>query len=419
MTYAPRLLATALVRPPLSKVAVVEGARGVGKTTLMKKDLVRQGFSYSTLADPATLALARADVTGWVGRLELPAIVDEAQLLLDLPLAVKERVDGLPLGRHIVLTGSASIGRAGLGGADPLTRRARRFTLWPLTAWELAGGTGSLADCLFDAEPVVGKVAGRDDDAVLTMMAVGGFPDYALADPAPTVAEMAQGVASDLASLFSQTVLPNSDYSAVRATAVCQALMTTPGAIFNASRIGQTLGFDRRTVDNYLGLLGRLFCIHWLSNLATSAPRQGFTRAKVHPVDSSLAVAALTRAGVDLLSAREAFGQVLESWAVNQIVASTGWSLGGQTAHYWRQAAGDREVDLVLTDAHGRRVGVEVKAGRVYDSNWLRGLRALETADRLHRGFVIYTGNEVYPVDHNIWLIPVTALGDPKAWRVD
>jgi predicted AAA+ superfamily ATPase len=417
MTFTPRLLATALDRPPLSKVAVVEGARAVGKTTLVKRDLVAQGLSYSTLADPATLALARADVTGWVGRLELPAIVDEAQLLPELPLAVKERVDTLPPGRHIVLTGSASIGRSGLGGADPLTRRARRFTLWPLTGWELAGGTGSLADCLFDAEPAVGQTPGLDDQALLAMMAVGGFPDYALADPAPTVADMARSVASDLASLFTHTVLPGADFSAVRATAVCQALMTTPGAIFNASRIGQTLGFDRRTVDNYLGLLGRLFCVHWLNNLATAAPRQSYTRAKVHPVDSSLAVAALTRAGVDILGAREAFGQVMESWAVNQIVASAGWSQLGQTAHFWRQAAGDREVDLVLTDVNGRRVGVEVKAGRVYDSNWLKGLRSLEAAGGLHRGFVVYAGSEVYPLDRHIWLTPVTALADPSVWR--
>ena len=377
---------------------------------MVRSHLVPQGYSYQSLAAAPTLAIARADTATWVEHLPLPTVIDEAQLLPGLPLAVKEYVDGLGPGTQIVLTGSASIGRHGLGGADPLVRRARRFTLWPLTGWELAGVPGSLVDWLFDGPVVPGRATVTPDAEALASLAIGGFPDYALAEPAPSLTDMAALVTSDITGLLTDTVLPDTDFSAQTARAVLNALVTVPGSVFNASRIGDLLGLDRRTVDRYLGILTRLFLVHWLPNLDATPARQGHIRAKVHPVDTSYSVAALRAAGRDLLGERELLGQVVESSVVNQVVAAAGWARVGTTVHYWRDAASDREVDLVLTDDRGRLVGIEVKAARVYDSQHLRGLRALERDRGLYRGFIVYLGDEVFPVADNIWLLPWSLL---------
>ncbi|MDR2453841.1 MAG: ATP-binding protein, partial [Bifidobacteriaceae bacterium] len=75
------------------------------------------------------------------------------------------------------MAGSASIGRQGLGGADPLARRAQRFTMLPVTTREMEGRAGSLAEALFEADPIAGPCANAPSDTELAaLLARGGLP---------------------------------------------------------------------------------------------------------------------------------------------------------------------------------------------------------------------------------------------------
>jgi predicted AAA+ superfamily ATPase len=127
-------------QPP---VTILEGPRMSDKTHTARK-LWANGVwdGYENLADPATFEIARHDLAAWLESLSPRVIIDEAQLLAHLPLRVKFLADQAGSRRRWLLTGSVSIGRAGLGGSDPLTGRAQRWTLSPLTAGELAGRPG-------------------------------------------------------------------------------------------------------------------------------------------------------------------------------------------------------------------------------------------------------------------------------------
>jgi predicted AAA+ superfamily ATPase len=202
----------------------------------------------------------------------------------------------------------------------------------------------------------------------------------------------------------------------VTALDVLDLLARLPGSIFNASRYGQLLDLDKRTVDRYLGVFGRLFLLHWLPNLATAPGAQTHTRAKIHPVDTALSVEALERGGARILESRELFGQLFESYAVNQILAARTWAERSTQAHYWRQAgAPSYEVDLVLQGFGGSTVGIEVKSSSTVGPGDLKGLRALNAKRGLDRGFVIYTGSEVRQLDQAIWALPAAALSS-DAW---
>ena len=57
--YIQRSLAPTLLKAP-AKVVILEGARAVGKTTLVKTQLVQEhGYHYETLVDPVTLQHAK------------------------------------------------------------------------------------------------------------------------------------------------------------------------------------------------------------------------------------------------------------------------------------------------------------------------------------------------------------------------
>ena len=84
------------IRSAKSKVIILEGARAVGKNDDdAPAEFTSLGYQYFTLADGNTFRLASKDLESWISDLPIPAIVDEAQRIPGLPLAVKERVDGI------------------------------------------------------------------------------------------------------------------------------------------------------------------------------------------------------------------------------------------------------------------------------------------------------------------------------------
>ena len=89
--YFPRPIADSILQAK-RKVVILEGARAVGKTMMSKRQLVSKGFSYVSLADENTFALASTDLYGWLKNLSTPVVIDEAQRLPNLPLAIKEIV---------------------------------------------------------------------------------------------------------------------------------------------------------------------------------------------------------------------------------------------------------------------------------------------------------------------------------------
>lgn len=69
-------------------------------------------------------------------------------------------------------------------------------------------------------------------------------------------------------------------------------------------------------------------------------------------------------------------------------------------------------MDLVLEDAAGRLVGLEVKASSTLSGSDVRGLQALAgvAGKRWVRGVVLYTGTEIVPFGGNLHGLPLGLL---------
>ena len=401
------------------KVVVLEGARAVGKTRLVKY-LTDQGRlrSYNDLSQPTARAAAEGDLEGWLRSLPTPAVIDEAQLLPDLPLAVKRIVDERPATLQFVLTGSASIGRSGLGGADPLSGRADRLVLRTFTEMERRGlkrDDVSVVDLLFDGAPRAGRLGNGVDEAILLeRIERGGLPEFAIG-PGDRQRRAAR-VREDVLDALSRELQPDERFDRGLVRDTLDAVVRAPGRIINTVTLGQALQLDRRTVDRHLAVLERRFLLQRLPNLALSPTTQAGARAKAHAFDVAVAAESLRRAGVDLSTDRERFGQVLESWVVQQLTSAASWSRARVDAFFWRRSRPFSEVDLVLIDDRGRTVGVEVKAAREVRASDADGLRALRAAKGLHRGVVVYLGDDVVALGEDLWALPVSALDSTEGF---
>ena len=399
-----------VLAPGFPAVTVLEGPRTCGKTYVARK-LVRAGVwaGYETLADPTTLELARHDLPGWLSSLPETVIIDEAQLVDELPLQLKRLVDEPESPRRFLLTGSARIARTGLGGSDPLTGRVRRWSLAPLTAAEVDGrpeGMRSLIARLFDA-----TIAQPTDFPGLDVAArvnSGGFPLLALADRSTRDAD--HWVRDTTLGLLTEAVLPNDRFDTGIALRVLDGCLRDPAGILNVTSLGQRLAIDPRTADRYLDVLARRFLLHFLPNLATSPTRQTRARAKVHPVDTAFAAESLRRSNPDATNSPVVMGDLFESYVVNQIVPCLQFSDIPVHAFYWRHAKTGAEVDLVLADTEGRRVGIEVKSASRVSLADASGLRALNNSLPLAAGYVIYPGTKTIRLAERCWALPATAL---------
>lgn len=78
---------------------------------------------------------------------------------------------------------------------------------------------------------------------------------------------------------------------------------------------------------------------------------------------------------------------------------------------YYRDA--DKyEVDVVIENAAGQLVGVEVKAAATVKQSDLRGLRKLASlaGDQFKMGILLYDGDETMPLGDGIWAAPLSTL---------
>lgn len=416
MNYVNRSLCRA-IRDCLRKVVIVEGARAVGKTRMVRQELEPLGYAYYTLADSATHERAKADPNYWIRSIGHPAIIDEAQRVKGLTLAIKEYVDERgDSGNCFILTGSASIGKAGLDGQDPLTRRSQRFSLSPFTQREIIGNSANLVDDLWDGRPDLGFRSNLSDTQLAMQMSIGGFPEYVQAGVSGKIDHIGDYVRSDLRNVLGDTLLPEERFDRAIARSILDWLLSLPGDVLNMSKVGRELGCDNRTVERYVSIFSNRFLVRHLPNLKQSPQKQNFTRAKIHPVDVSFSVEALRESGKDPFADRSLLGKVLESYVVSQIVPDAQWGVHRADCYYWRESGRNpKEVDLALL-CKNELVGIEIKASTSVSQGDFAGLYALASDPRFHRGYVVYLGERVEPFSERMCAVPVSALWDPAAF---
>ena len=138
------LICDALTDTP---VVLVNGARQVGKSTLVAGIATQSGAHVVSLDDATVLAAATADPTGWLASLPgSPAIIDEVQKVPALFSAIKLMVDADRRPGRFLLTGSANVLRLPRI-SESLAGRMEIITLEPLSQGEIiSAGPGKRND---------------------------------------------------------------------------------------------------------------------------------------------------------------------------------------------------------------------------------------------------------------------------------
>lgn len=414
---------TLVERMTTSPVVIVEGARAVGKTWLLrelrKSNHIRASF---TLTEPTQLAAASENPLSWLRSLPTPFAIDEAQLLPELPMALKTLLDETGESIQCVLTGSAAIGRTGLGGTDPLARRSSRLTLEPLSEAELAApqiGVWSVIDQLFHGTPDPAATDPLPADWESRII-LGGLPRYRVMNAERSFSTLQRQIDQDVHSLLTDDVLPGERNDARIAHDVLTHLLMHPGGELNIAAISRAVSIDTRTVNRYVDILEQRFLVHEIPNFHRPTKKSTRSTAKCYPADSALSAAALLATDRTMTEAATR-GGLMETHVTQQIMAHLGWAETVCTLTHWRENKSGRtnEVDLVLQDDQGRLVAIEIKAASAVSSSHFKGIRAFKTyyGERFHRGYVISTGDHAVSFGEDMWAIPLASLSNLGLWQ--
>jgi hypothetical protein len=182
-------------------------------------------------------------------------------------------------------------------------------------------------------------------------------------------------------------------------------------SLLNFAELSRSIGIPQSTLKRYLTLLETTFLVQLLPAWSANLGKRLVKSPKILLNDTGL-MAHLLGLNEERLKADPALmGPLLENFVALELRKQAAWSQTRPQAFHFRLPAGE-EADLVLEDAAGNLVGIEVKARATVTAKDFKGLRALAhlVGDRFRRGIVLYAGGSSVPFGANLHAVPVGAL---------
>ena len=390
-----------------SPIVLIHGPRLCGKTTLARLIGERKGYAYVSFDDTVLCTAAQADPVGFAGDLPERVILDEVQRVPALFSALKVTVDRKRSAGRFILTGSANVLLVPKL-ADSLAGRMEILRLHPLAQCELNRRTTTFLDSLF-----AGSFKTRQTDRLANQLAekivAGGYP-AALARPSERrrsawyrdyLDSLVQRDVRDLARISSLDILPRLLTLAASQTA----------RLLNVADLSSPFQVSRPTIRDYVTLLERVFLVDSLPPWHSNRLSRLIKTPKLHVGDTGLACALLGINAVALAADRPLLGQLLETFAFQELRRQASW-YGESVAFFHYRDKDGAEVDIVIERGARALAGIEIKASATVTGADFRGLRKLKEAagKRFVAGVVLYDGEACASFGDGMYAVPLRAL---------
>jgi len=404
----PRLIAARVVEALSdTPVVLIAGPRQAGKTTLARQIAAQHPeLRYFTLDDELTLLAAREDPVGMIRRLDR-AIIDEIQRAPSLLLAIKKAVDEDRRPGRFLLTGSAQLMTLPTV-ADSLAGRMETLTLLPLSQSELHGATSNWLDQVFAGHlpPPSTLLVG---DALVDAVWGGGYPE-ALSRTTPR--RRTAWARQYLEALIQRDVRDVADIERLdQLPRFLRALAQLSGQMCNYSQLGGQVGLDHKTAARYVGVFEQMYLLRRVEVWASNRLNRMVKTPKIQFIDSGLLSSLVDFTPALAQQDRQRFGKLLETFVYGELLKQAATAEGDYQLLYYRDHD-QFEVDIIVENAGGQLVGVEIKSAASVTAGDLRGLKRLASVagDQFKMGVVLYDGTETLPLGERLWAAPLSTL---------
>lgn len=385
---------TEQVKSALQRQAAVAllGPRQVGKTTLA----MELGKQYNALY----LDLEDRDDRN---RLENPALflesVEDRLVILDeihrMPeifqtlrgIIDKGRRKQKGKGRFLIL-GSASIELLRQSG-ESLAGRIAYINLTPLSVIEISKG--------------------RTAREILWLR--GGFPDSYLAENDKDSLNWRK----DFIRTYLERDVPmfGPRVPATTLERLWTMLAHKQGSILNAAELARSLEISAQSVTRYIDLLADLLLVRRLPPYAANIGKRLTKSPKVYIRDSGQLHALLGIQDQIQLAGHPVTGMSWEGFVLENLLSVLPWR---SSAFFYRTAKGV-EIDLLIEHADGSLWAIEIKRSLAPKPE--RGFYTACEDLKPKRAFVVYAGDDLYPIAEGIEVISMRGImGELLSWHI-
>ena len=398
-----------------SPVVALQGARSVGKSTVLRDLASRHRVSVVDLDTPGVRQQVANDPSSFVNTAS-PVCIDEYQRVPIVLDAIKAELNKDAESGRFVITGSSRFDALPIV-AQSLTGRLQMLEIMPFSQGELDGVHEDFLEVAL-TEPErhrSGEPSTTSREEYVERICRGGFP-MAVQRSDGGRRRWYEGYATsslerdvrDLARIRQAAVLPR----------LLEVIAGQTAQLLNVTRAATAAHIEPRTADNYVRLLEALFLIRRLPAWGRTLRAKAGAVPKVHLVDSGLA-AYLMQLNPAKLARRDPaalaeFGHLLETFVVGELLKQASWSEQVVNRGHWRTRDGS-EVDLVIERYDGAVVGFEVKSSRQVNPSDTTGLVALRDllGDQFLAGYVLNTGEYSSRLGDRIYTCPIDRLWQP------
>jgi len=349
-----------LIKPSKINSFFLFGARGTGKTSLIKEHFLGPDVLYIDLLRDAEFEALNIQPDSLEARLLAKpdlkrVVIDEVQkipALLDVVHLLIENHKGV----QFVLTGS-SARKLKRGGANLLAGRAWVYHLYPLSYVEL-GEQFSLQQAL----------------------EWGGLPGHLAFDAADDKREFFRAYTS---TYLREEILQE---QLVRDLKPFQRFLPVAaqnsGSVINFSKIGRDVGVAPQTAESYFQILEDTLLGFRLPAFHRSIRKQERMNPKFYLFDTGVLRTLLKTIGAPLQPGTYAFGRAFEHFLIQQIIALSSYARRDDEFYYYATHGG-REVDLVIVRGSEELLFIEIKSTDRISEDDLRHLNALSHESKL------------------------------------
>ncbi|MCX7178566.1 MAG: ATP-binding protein [Proteobacteria bacterium] len=332
---------------------------------------------------------------------------EKIQRAPQLLLAIKKSVDEDRRPGRFLLTGSANL-MALPTVTDSLAGRMETLTLLPLSQSEMRGSVANWIDMAFSGRilkvdvPIVGE-------ELVELVLKGGYPEAISRTTARRrtvwarqyIEAIIQRDVRDVAGIDKLDQLPR----------FLRGLAQVSGQMCNYTHLGGQIGLDSKTAARYVGVFEQMYLLKRIDVWARNRLNRVIKTPKLQFLDSGLLATLMDLGAAEVWQDRNRFGNVLEAFAYGELLKHTTTTDGDYRLLYYRDV--DKfEVDIVIENAAGQLVGVEVKSTATVKEGDLRGLKKLASVagDQFKMGVLLYDGTEMMPLGNRLWAAPLSSL---------
>lgn len=411
MTYFRNITFSVLRSLKNNPVVLINGARQVGKSTLVE-ELVKKNpnWAYITFDDHSALFASTNDPAGFLESYDAPLALDEVQRNPEILIAIKRIVDRRKKSGQFLLTGSANVLTIPKV-SESLAGRMILHLLWPLSQGEIRGKKEKFIDWAFKKKklPTLKKTPKLAELADLVTK--GGYP-CALA--AKTERDRSEWIRSYIDTILQRDIRSLANIEGLKDLPhILSILAQRIGNLINLADVSRIVKLNKVTLSRYYALLQMVFLVTELPAWFVNRDKRLAKSPKIYLNDAALACHFKQLAKEDLLADKTQFGALLENFVVMELKKQITWCDFPPNIYHFRTQAG-QEVDVVLEGEDRKIVGIEVKLSAKIDNSDLSGLRKLKeiAKDKFVKGIILYTGEHAMMLEDKVYALPVNSLWD-------